>query len=371
MKLSPKPVTAAAPTNPDPLLVQSFVDHVDWQQIRGWARDPATPEESLWLEIIVDDADPVSFLANLQRPDLVEAGFSHGRFGFHLRFPQPLDPALAHRVHIRQKSNGARLSNSPQLLARAPSASAEIRAGFEAIVTAEIEAVLQDRDAAPTVSFLLQQVDRLLQAQADAASGADALHRFRVRWSDHLQGPRAQPAPPDLRPWALVIDADLPDTPAALQLVLALQAGGYRVAVLATPMLSTTGGLALDMQARDVSVLGMPAYYTAEDALRRHRGQFRAVVLRGRAGAAYAVLCRQHQPQARLLACLSQAPGEADPATALAATLLCDAVAAESDAAAMQLARQLPGRKVAVLPVDAEIDGVSQVLTDCGIINSK
>jgi DNA-binding PucR family transcriptional regulator len=149
------------------------------------------------------------------------------------------------------------------------------------------------------VSFLLAEVNRLLQARADAVAGVAELQRFRLRWSDHLPGDRAATLVPDQRPWVLVVDADLPETASALNLVLALQAMGHRVAVVATRDLRADNATARSLALMDVAVLGASEHFTVEDALRRHRGLYRAVLLVGApAASGYAVIARQHQPRA-------------------------------------------------------------------------
>eukprot|EP01037_Dinobryon_pediforme_P010809 gene10809-10888_t len=285
--------------NPAPSLL-GYIDHADWHEISGWGYDPTTPNDPLWLEVVVDDEPPVAFLANLARPDLLEAGYGDGRHGFRLRFPIKLDPLHAHRIVVRRREDSLALTNSPILLARAPMASQDARTAFEAAIAAEIAAIGTGPEADTTIGFLLSQVDRLLQARADTESGVIALQQFRLRWSDHLPGHVPTPPVPDQRPWALLIDKDLLDTAAALTLVRALQSLGLRVAMAATADLRHDGATARSLAAMDVTVHGMPEHFTVEDILRRHRGLYRAVVLRGvPASSAYAVLARQHQPRAR------------------------------------------------------------------------
>ncbi len=359
---------SGAPTPPG-ATVLGYLDHADWYEISGWGFDPRTPDTALWLEVVVDDGPPAAFLANLFRPDLSEAGYGDGRFGFRLRFPTPLDPMQPHSISVRRRDDATLLMNAPVRLARAPRASEEARAAFEQAISSEIAGTQDAEDVEATTGFLLGQVDRLLQARADTASGAAALQHFRLRWSDFLEGGRAEPPVPDQRSWVLLIDEDLPDTQASLALVQAMQAMGHRVAVVALRELATQGATAKSLAAMDVTVHGMPAHFTVEDVLRRHRRLYRAVLLRGaQAAAGYAVLARQHQPRARIVALIGDAVRDrADPLLHLGAALLADVVLVESEEQAKRVRGQLAGRTVLVLPPGAPVPGVLAVLSESGV----
>jgi hypothetical protein len=364
MDTNPTGAAAAA----DPTLL-GYVDHADWHEISGWGFDPSTPESAQWLEVLVDDGPPTAFLANLHRPDLAEAGYGDGRFAFRLRFPTPLNPLQLHSITVRRRDDAAPLKNTPVLLARAPTASADARAEFEEAISAEIASMRTDDEFHATTGFLLAQVDRLLQGHADAAGGATALQHFRLRWSDFLDGERAVPPTPDQRSWVLLIDQDLPDTHAALILIEALQAMGHRVAVVAWRELATHGATAKSLAAMGVTVHGMPGHFTVEDVLRRHRGLYRAVVLRGaQAASGYAVLARQHQPRARIVAMIGDPVRDrTDPLLHLGAALLADVVLVETEDQAARIRGQLAGRTVLVLPVAEAAPGVAGVLSESGV----
>ena len=361
---TPSPAAHATASVP-PVTLTGWLDHVDHSSIRGWAFNPATPDQGLWLEVVVDDEPPIAFLSNMFRQDLLDSGFGDGRLAFHLMFPQPLDPRAEHSVALRWRDDGQLISNAPWTLPRAPSAGAAARAAFEAALSSEVEAVAAGPDLDATLGFLLRQADRLLQTRADIQSGAQALQRFRLRWSDYLPGARAQPPQPDGRPWALIVDAELPDTEQAFTMINALHALGHRVAVVATRELPTTGAMVGQLTTIDVTVLGAPEHFTVEDVLRRNRALFRVVVLRGAVTAAgYGVLTRIHQPRARVIACLGDPPNDrSDPMLNLNATLIADVVLIHTEQAAQQLHQQLPGRELYVVPPEAEASAVTQVMT--------
>jgi hypothetical protein len=346
-----------------------YIDHADWYEISGWGFDPATPDTALWLEVVVDDGKGVSFLANLHRQDLAEAGFGNGSFGFRLRFPTPLDPLAPHSVVVRRRDDARMLMNSPVLLARAPMASEAARAAFESAISAEIASLETGAELDATLTFLLRQVDKLLQGRADAIAGVDKLQRFRLRWSDHLPGDCAALPMVDQRPWVLVVDAELPETASASNVVLALQAMGYRVAVVATRDLRSDGATARSLALMGVTVLGNPEHFTVEDVLRRHRGLYRAVVLTGApAASGYAVVARMHQPRARIVAALGNAAQDrGDPLLWLGAALLCDAVLVDTEEQATRFRSQFAGRTVLVLPFEALPEEIMTILDQSGV----
>jgi hypothetical protein len=363
-----KPQTApetAPEAAPEQAALMGYIDFADWQVIRGWAYDPATPNESLWLEVQVDDGPAAPFLANLRRQDLIDAGYGDGSFGFDLRFPHKLDPLVPHAIMVRRRSDKMPMLYMPLELPRAPMSSTEVRAAFEAAISAEIAAVQEGPELDATMGFLLQQVDRLMQGRVDSLSGITALQQFRLRWNDYLEGERAVPLQPDARPWALVVDTELPETAPALAAVAGLQALGYRVAAIGTRALASEGAVVKSLTAMDVTVYGEPHYYTVEDVLRRHRGQFRAVLLRGATVAAgYGVVARIHQPRGRIVAFLNDpATDRSDPVLNLGAALVADTVVVETEAARTALKAQLPGRKVEVVSPDDSVAVVTDSLT--------
>lgn len=343
------------------------------------------PDKAVWLEVVVDDGAPVPFLANMYRPDLAEAGFGHGCFGFKLHFPTPLDPRRAHSLVVRRQGDHVLLKNAPWPLLRAPSAASEARTSFEAAISAEIEAVGTGAEIEPTLRFMLRQVERMMHCMAHTETGTVALHRFRLRWSDFLEGERAPFVTPDLRPWALVIEtaisASVTQGPSDTQgpgrnLVSALQAMGYRVAVVGSQCLDTDADTLQKFHDENVTVLGAPMYFTTEDVLRRHQALFRVVVLcTPLITAAYALLCRIHQPRARIVAVLGTPLGDPlrdrlSPIFTLSGALAADGALVETEAAAEMLRAQLPGRSVGVLAPSAKREEGVAVLAALGVVST-
>lgn len=336
-------------------ILKGYIDHADWHSLRGWAYDSTAPDEPQWLEAQVDDQPPIAFLANMHRQDLVDAGYGRGTFAFDLRLPVSLDPRQPHRIVVRRRRDMAPLLNSPAELVAAPMGSNELRAQFEAMLDAEIAAAEDGPEVDRTIASLLNRADRLLDARANAASGATALHRFRLRWNDYLDGARARPLQPDARPWVLMIAADLPDGYFQLTVIKAIQALGFRVGVLGQREMVRQGPVAASLEAMDIRVFGAPEYYSAEDVLRRNRNQFRAVILWGTLMAAgYSIIARLHQAKARILTLLGDIAIErVEPAMLVTAAMLNDHLLVESEEAAAQIAQRLGGKQA--VRIDGEM----------------
>ncbi len=339
--------------------LEGYLDTADWRAITGWAYNPAEPDKPLWLECVIDDRKPVRFLANLLRPDLQRLGIGTGRYGFNLSMPSPLDPTRPHEITVRRESDERLLFSAPRLLERAPLSSPDAQAWFEGLMAAQIEAATGSGDLMPTATLLLTQVDRLLQANAELANGVMQRDRFRRRWNDTLGGSAPEPTPaPDQRPWALVINAGLPQTPDALALVRALQTGGHRVAAIGSASLASDGSD--NLATLGVAVHGAPLVFSVEDLLRLEAGLYRCVVLCGfMQAASYGLVTRLHQPRARIVAILPGLPmtGQED-ALAMMAMLAADQIVVPDVMAAQPLARRVPGRplhQVDFTRPDAEI----------------
>ena len=338
--------------------LDGFIDHADWHGMRGWAYDSATPDEAQWLEVHINDDAPITFLANLRRQDLVDVGFGTGTFGFELRFPVTLDPRQPHQIAVYRRRDLLALPNSPIRLTAAPMGSPERRRELEEMLKAEIAASAEGPEMDGTIATLLRQVDSLLDARAGLQSGTAALQQFRLRWNDYLDGIRARPLQPDVRPWALIVATELPDSYIQVAAMQAIQALGFRIAVTAQRDMIGDGPVVASLRAMDVTVMGLPEYYSLEDALRRNRGLFRVVVLWGTlVAASYAVLARMMQPKARVIAVLGDLAVERiEPAMLVSAAILNDHLLVENEAARDHVAQRLPG-KAAIL-IDAEAESI-------------
>ncbi len=342
---------APIPVAEEPLI--GHLDDVDWQKFWGWACNPDTPDNPLWLVAVIDDEPPVAFLANRLRQDLAEAGHGRGCVGFHLYYPRKLDPRRSHRVSVRRQSDGLELPGSPWVLPQAPAGSAEAREAFERELSAEIEAAATGPELVPMVDFMLRQTDRLLQAHCDLDSGKLARLLFKQRWAETLGEIGMVVPTPDPRALTLFIGPGLPAEGTAHAMVRTLQALDLRVVAVAMRGLPGHGPVAEALAADGVLVQGKPLHHSVEDVLARHAPQFRLIVLQGAVTAAcYGLLARVHHPQARIVTWLEDVTR--DTKAALAAQLLSDVVVVGSAPAAAECENRLRGGRVRVVAMTDE-----------------
>jgi hypothetical protein len=341
-----------------------YLDTAQRTAIVGWAYEPDEPNRSIWLEAVIDDAPPIRFLANFFRHDLVEAGFGTGRYGFTLQLAHRLNPLEEHVISVRRASDGRDLIGSPKRLERALAASPEVRAQFEAIFSAEIEAAADGPELIPLTHFLVEQLDRLLQMRAERENGTYDRDRFRTRWADTLEGgPVALDRPADMRPWALLIEPELSCAAPILALVRAVQALGHHVAMVAANMEEPPDS-AETLRAMGVRVLARPMHFTVEDVLKRDAGLYRCVMFGGAlVAAAHSVNTRLHHPRSRIIARL--APPQAGSSEFLLTTsalLTADIALAATQAHATQLSQLVQGRQIAVADLAADPDQLPHLL---------
>jgi len=92
--------TLAAFTNHAPI-VRGSIDAVDRHHISGWAYDPLSPEETITVQLFIDDRLILSKQANGKRSDLVDAGVTvNPTHGFTFQFDSLHLPPGTHRIQI-------------------------------------------------------------------------------------------------------------------------------------------------------------------------------------------------------------------------------------------------------------------------------
>ncbi len=329
------------------------LDSVDWRRFHGWACNADERDAAVWLEIVIDDNEPVPFLANMMRTDVAQAGFGNGCHGFDLNFARPIDPRQAHVVAVRRAEDGAHLAGSPWQLPAAPAGGPEARTTFERIVSAEIEATATSVERLAMTHFLVRQTDRLLQSASDTDTGRDARKLYRRRWVETLEGTPVDLPAPDRRPLALLVDIDLPTSGAPRKLVSALQNLGMNVCIATMRNTDFDSEAAKTLADTGCALLGAPMNFTVEDVLRRNAPDFRVVILCGPVpAAAYAVTARLYHPNARILSWI--ADPALDPAASIAAQLLCDVTLTEGETAAADLRKRIAGRPVQIIDFASE-----------------
>lgn len=66
----------------------------------GWAWDPARPQETLEVEVLVDEEPVAGGPADVERTALAEAGIGTGRYGFDLPLPERLVNEPTHAIRV-------------------------------------------------------------------------------------------------------------------------------------------------------------------------------------------------------------------------------------------------------------------------------
>ncbi len=103
-----------APAAADPGLTGQ-IDGADHARVFGWAWDATIPGRPVRIQILDNDVPVAERLADLLRPDLVQAGFGTGRLGFEYAPAGGLPPG-PHVIRVIRMRDGAELGSSPRLI---------------------------------------------------------------------------------------------------------------------------------------------------------------------------------------------------------------------------------------------------------------
>ena len=159
--------------NPDPYEVAALhgigsIDVLNYQQISGWAWDPATPEESILVEILDGDEQIAVLKAQLPRPDLRSLGMGTGLHGFSFNFGGTILPNARHQLRVRRQSDGVDLAGSPRLLEREGGAlDRTTRRYIQGLFQAEGAIAKSADELNFALSFMVDQLGRLLERQIE------------------------------------------------------------------------------------------------------------------------------------------------------------------------------------------------------------
>lgn len=275
------------------------LEYVSRDRISGWARVPGDLGP-VALNVFANGIPLDRVIAETYRWDLAQAGIGEGRHGFELQLAAPLSPLVRHVVEVRREADGASIPGSPFVL----EPSDKFDAGMQHAVSAAIGTLSDPAAQEQVLSFLVDQVDRLVQqrADADAERGPRAsAQQYRRRWGTDHAAPLANRR-------ALIMDvrAPAPDRDAGSQALLshmrALQALGYAVSFVATEQSCISLSTKAMLDGIGVQCLGKPFYASVEEVLGRQAGCFDVVYLhRASVASQYMALARRHMPAARLL----------------------------------------------------------------------
>lgn len=275
------------------LLLIGSIDEADRSGLHGWVRDPAFPDQPVSLLITANGQFLDRVVANQHRPDVEQAGFGTGRFGFAVAFNPPLLPSESWNIHVCSETDGEDLPGSPVRI----TASTEFDAVAKAAFAAAIGNVSADDELDQRIEFLAAQRERLVQMRADRQSGRAERDR---RWAR-----LAPPSKPRRR--ALVLDEHrLPEpdrdggSAALVSHMRSLARLGYEV-TFAAPQMADGASAAL-LRQEGILVCHAPWFGSIEEVLRRQESSYDLAYLhRVATVTAYGALVRRYQPRARLI----------------------------------------------------------------------
>ena len=299
---------------PSPITLEptysGHLDVVDMKEIIGWVQDQSQPDRP--INVIVTDNDELigCMTANLYRSDLEKEGIGTGRYGFRFSYPHTFSPFQQHLIRVRCESLGSDIPPSPVTL--------EGLQTFDSSAKAALAGILarygSHDDTVQKIDFLSQQLERLLQQQADH----DSSRAYRERYRHHLQRWKRRLPPADLvleqasratncfR--ALVVDDRVPQpdrdagSNAILSHIRCLQRLGYEVTFAPATEFSATHADIEALEDVGIRCCSPPFYGSVEELLCRQSGEFDVAYLHRISNAAkYCQLVRHHFPKARLI----------------------------------------------------------------------
>lgn len=122
MKKAEQPVpAAAAPAAAPPRIKGRLVSRVG--RLDGWAYNPSTPDQPVQVVINDSQGELLRVLANRHRPDLKDAGYGAGNYGFDVPLPLHLCDGHPHRLKMVDAASGqtiAQINITPTRLRGTP-----------------------------------------------------------------------------------------------------------------------------------------------------------------------------------------------------------------------------------------------------------
>ena len=346
--------------------------------IKGWVRDPTTPDDAVELELLIDDVTVGQFSANVFRADVMQAMGGHGRYGFEVTVPRGFSRAHDHIVRLRHAVDGRELSGSPRTLPAEPEAQPQ---GLTALAEAiEAEAAAGGPAADAMLGTLAETAVAVLLAQGSAVPTQAAVRLARFSRA-------ALPLPMlNGQKLALVIDEGTPvaerdaGSNAILSHMRALQRLGYAVQFVSGYSVEPMGEQTQALEAIGVTCWTAPWIGSVEEVLRALGPALKLVYLHRFAMVQrYGGLVRLWCPGTRLIYCVAdlhhlraarqlavEAGGSADAPlwsdstvglriAELTAIEEADVVLTHSRFEADYLRREVPNASVQVVPWDVPV----------------
>jgi O-antigen biosynthesis protein len=142
------------------------------EEVSGWAWDPGRPTASVVVELLDDDRVIATKTADEFRPDLLDAGFGTGRYGFSIRGLGALLPRMCHRLSVRRADDERVLPGAPRWVVSKqgePGAGAQL---LKDLTDATMATARTADDVEAALSNLVEAAGRLAAKQQSLGSGA-------------------------------------------------------------------------------------------------------------------------------------------------------------------------------------------------------
>jgi GT2 family glycosyltransferase/glycosyltransferase involved in cell wall biosynthesis len=152
------------------------IDSIDHTHIQGWAWDPASPDEPVEVEVLVDGTHVLAMRADLLRPDLAEAGRGTGKHGFIVLNLSSFLSEGTHAVRLRRAGDHRDLPGSPTGVSRGD---LDARAPLSPEDALAVETAAREEEAAPVEPPVRPRIDPRREQADTRAAGL-------IGWVDRL-----------------------------------------------------------------------------------------------------------------------------------------------------------------------------------------
>ncbi|MBF0891381.1 glycosyltransferase [Gluconobacter sp. LMG 1744] len=279
-----------------------ILDTVERRCIAGWAWDESHPENSVGIQVIVNDCVLINSIANRFREDLKECGIGTGYHGFIIILPELLSPHICNTVRVI-RDDGAELQGSPVIIEAVSIFDPDILWFMQLAA----KRVGNNEERERISEILLSTLDILKTTANDEISGYDkhSIERQKALTSG-FEDPSRKIKNRYKR--ALVIDSRFPNpsrdagSNAIISHIRALSDMGYDVSFIALNETKATKEQKNFLEKDGIQILEAPLFDTVEVVLRNQRDSFSLIYLhRVEVAQAYIGLARCFQSRARII----------------------------------------------------------------------
>ncbi|AQS90707.1 hypothetical protein A0U94_06690 [Gluconobacter albidus] len=279
-----------------------FLDIVERRYIAGWAWDESKPENSVGIQVIVNDRILINSIANRYRGDIKECGIGTGNYGFVIVIPENLSLRVRNIVRVI-RDDGAELEGSPAIIESVSVFDPDIL-WFMQFAARNVE---NNEERKRVSEILLSTLDVLKttanQEMAGYVNHSVERHQALVSGSEGAWGNIKSRCKR-----ALVIDSRFPDpsrdagSNAIVSHIRALSDMGYDVFFISLNEKKATREQKLFLERDGIQTFEAPLFDTVESVLRHQRDSFSLVYLhRVEVAHAYIGLARYFQTHARII----------------------------------------------------------------------